>query len=118
MPVPTTPHGIVVSKWTLPGTSAADTVLNLDKAAETGRAHYVTSIKVSFSDVDNRSFWALESPVGTALYHGYGDAEISLDAPIECPISQIVRLSVGAGGATITSKGVITGFTLSHRKLA
>ena len=103
-----------VAKWT--ETATADNAASTaTRAAETGKAHYITSIHASFSTLqtDGRLLTLKDGTTVIANFYVLGNIDPVIVKPIRITDGALAELSLAASG-TSTQIGAVTisGFTI------
>ena len=101
-----------VAKWT-ETTTADNAAATVTHAAETGKAHYVTSIHGSFSAANIKLMTLKDGTTVIGNFHVDNQRDIPFAKPVRITEGALVELSLAASG-TSTEIGAVTmtGFTL------
>ena len=102
---------VQVAKWT-ETTTADNAAATATHAAETGKAHYVTSIHASFSVANIKLMTLKDGTTVIGNFHVNDQRDVVFAKPVRITSGALVELSLAASG-TSTEIGAVTmtGFT-------
>lgn len=101
-----------VSKWSVTGT-ADNATASATRAAETGKAHYVTGIHGSFSAANIKLMTLKDGSTIIGNFHVHNQRDVHFDRPLRITQGNAALLELAASGVGGQIGAVtITGFTL------